>query len=169
MQAKSFAVNTDKDAARLTYEVSDPKYHTMQKVTNPENVDRVRGLAERRGELQGSLKAEDYRDTARNVSGETRHGDVRSGGTSYQEARLAAEQPGRFAAWQEVQQVARETATQAAAAAATGAVIGGAISAMRNSLAVSRGEMSAGDAARATLTDAGRAAVRGGATGAGVR
>jgi hypothetical protein len=139
----------------------------MQKVTNPENAERVRALAERRGSMAGSLNAEQHQDTARHVTGETHHENVRSGGTSYKEARQAAEQPGRYTAITELKQVGREAATEAGAAAVTGAVIGGAILAIRNGVAVSNGEMTLEDAALQTAKDAGKGAVRGAATGAG--
>lgn len=79
---------------------------------------------------------------------------------------FAAKNPRLYAAALEAKQVAQEAGQAGVAAAATGAVMAGAISALKNGLAVSQGKMSAGEAITNTAADAARAGARSGATGA---
>lgn len=150
--------------AKTTHEISNPKYRGMQKLVARDQADRVRGLAGRRA-ATGTLKAEDYTDTVRNVTGELRADGVGSGGTSYEEAARAAKSPRLYAALTELNSVAREAAVTGGQAAAAGALVGGAVSLAQNAVAASRGEISTRQAAVNVLQDGARAGVRGGATG----
>lgn len=167
VQAKSYQVKDQADLARLTRTLSDPKYDEMQKLTNREHAEAVHSLAARRGELEGSLEAERYRDTAANVTGEMRAENVSSGGTSYRESRFAAENPRLYAAATEAKYVAQEAATAAASAAAAAAIVGGAISVVRHGLAVRDGEITGAEATKRVAADAARSGGRGAAVGAG--
>jgi hypothetical protein len=166
VQAKSYRVEDQGDLARLTRALSRKEYDNMQKVTTLEQAEQVRDLAAKRGAMDGSLDQAHYQDTARNVTGQTHYGQVSSGGTSYRESRFAAEHPRLYAAGKEIGQKAIEAGKAGLVAAGTGALVGGAISLVQNSIAVSQGAMSAEEALRNTVTDAVRAGLRGGATGA---
>ncbi len=166
VQAKS-----GNNAARLTYKISDPKYEGMQKLVNSDKAERVQELAERRAET-GTLKAGDYTDTAKNVTGELSHGNIKSGGTTSDEAFHAAKHSKQYAAKFELQQFGKEVAITGAQAAVAGAIIGGSISVVKHCLADTPGEVEIKQSVREVLSDAGKAGSRGGATGslgAGIR
>lgn len=160
VQAKSSA-----DASRLTHMVSDEKYQGMQKLVNLDKADRVRELAERRAE-SGSIYSDNYQDTVKNVTGKLKHGEISSQGTSYDEAIQAAENHRAFSSKIEWEQVKKEMGVTTAQAAAASALIGGAISAVKNGIAVSKGELELGQAAKQVARDTGVAGVRGAGTGA---
>lgn len=162
VQAKS-----GKSAPELTHRVSQEKYHGMQKLVPSDKEAQVRELAQKRLDQGGGLKAEEYADTLENLSGELRAGEIRSGGTSYDEAVWAARHPKVYAALTEIRYVTREVAVTAGHSAAAAALVGGAVSTARNLLAVSRGEISHEQAVSNIGKDSGAAAVRGGTIGAG--
>lgn len=151
---------------------ADEHYAGQQKLTNPENAAAVRRLAAKAGQRSGNIYAAGYRDTARNVTGELKAGGIRSGGTSHAEATEAAEHPRRYVAEQNLRGLSREVAVSARNAFVAGAVVTGAMSLMRNSLAVYRGQMSAQQAAGQVAQETLQGAVKGaaaGALGAGLR
>ncbi|WP_139492148.1 hypothetical protein [Brevibacillus dissolubilis] len=160
VQAKS-----SNDPARLTRMISDPKYNGMQKLANSDKADRVRELAEKRAG-SGSIYSEDYRDTVKNLTGKLKHGEVSSSGTTYDEAVLAGNSPDAYRSAFEWQQIKKEIGATSAQSAAASTVIGGAMSLVKNGIAVSRGEITTGQAAKNVAVDAGKAGVRGGVTGA---
>jgi len=159
VQAKS-----SKDAARLTRMVSDEKYQDMQKLVNVEKAERVQELAQQRAN-SGSIYAEDYQDTLKNVTGKLKHGDIQSQGTSYDEAVTAAQKAKEYSSSFEWNQFKKEVGVTSAQAAAASAVVGGAISAIKNGMAASKGQLSIEQAAKNTLKDTGKAGIRGGTTG----
>lgn len=172
VQAKSFAVEDQSDLARLTREISKSKYHDMQKVTNPENVEGVRALAAKRAAMEGSLDQPEYADTVENLSGATSRDGVSSGGTSVEEARRAGTNPRLFAAELNAKQVAEEVATTAGQAAVAAAAMSASIATVREVIGVLQGRQSAGEAAQKVVKEGARGAVRGaavGTVGSGIR
>ena len=151
--------------ARTTHAISQPKYRGMQKLVPTNEADRVKSLAQKRASA-GSLKAEDYRDTAQNVTGELKAKQVRSGGTSYQENLKAAQQPKLYAAAQELRCVGKEVLVTGGQAAIAGGIIAGSLSAVKNGIAVNQGEISIQTAATNVAKDGTKAAARSGSTGA---
>lgn len=91
----------------LTNYLKDDKYSGMQKVTNSEHVDKVRELSSKRAEFDGVYKS-GHEDTSNSVTGELHYEDVSSGGTSYDEALRATEQPEVYAAEKLVENAGRE-------------------------------------------------------------
>lgn len=160
VQAKSSV-----DSSRLTNMVSDEKYQGMQKLVNLDKADRVRELAERRAE-SGSIYSENYQDTLKNLTGKLKHEEIHSRGTTYEEAIHAAEDHAAFSSKIEWEQIKREMGVTSTQAAAASALIGGAISVVKNGIAVSKGELELGQAAKQTARDTGVAGVRGAGTGA---
>jgi len=159
VQAKSCS-----NPVRSAHQITKPKYRGMQKLVPKGQEGRVRELAGRRART-GSLKADEYRDTARNATGELHADGVSSGGTRYEESVWAARRPRLYAACMEVGSVAREAARTGAQAAAAGAVVGGAISTGLNLLAVRQGRISVQEAAANVARDAGRSGAKAGVTG----
>jgi hypothetical protein len=161
VQAKSFS-RPDLSMRQL----SKPKYEDMEKLVPKGQEERVRRLAHEASE-KGDILAQHYKDTAANVTEELRAGAVRSGGTAYQENLEAARNPQRYAFRQEFTYVTKEAGAAGAYAAAAGFIVKGAISGVKNAVAVSRGEKSLSDAAIETAKDATLSGVRTGATGVG--
>ena len=139
------ASNNPRGTARS---LSDPKYAGMRKHAPRDQVDVVRHVT----------RDED-------VTGELRHQGVSSGGTDLRELRSAAENPKGYAFRQELRQVGREALAAGGNAAAAGAVLGGAISAIENLRACSKGEIDGRRAARNVVSDTARSGVRSGGTG----
>lgn len=160
-----------KGIAHQTFEISDSKYRGMQKVVNTGHEDRVRELAMKRAQT-GTNKAGDYTDTAKNVNGRTWHQKVDSRGTPYPETEGAARNPEGYALSIEMKQIGKEVMVTGAQAAAAGAIMGGAISTIKNVVAVSKGELSCGEATLNTIRDTAKTGGRSGLTGmvgAGIR
>ena len=149
-----------------TVKLSQPKYRGMGKLVPKGQENEVRRISEK-GAERGNIYAEDYKDTARRVTGELKARAISSSGTTYQENMEAAQSPNWYAAKQELKYVAKEGGTAAGYAAASGFIVKGAISGMKNAMAVLKGEMTGKDAAIETMKDAASAGTRGGATGMG--
>lgn len=160
IQAKS-----SDSTAGATYMISDEKYRGMQKLVNSDKAEPVRELAMKRASM-GTHKQEDYIDTAKNVTGETHYGQIRSGGTSYNEAKSAAENPDLYAKQFEMRQFKQELMTTATSAAVTGGVMGGAISVVKNGFSLLHDEVDTKQAGKNIAKDTIRSGAKAGATGA---
>jgi len=160
VQAKSMNCGS-----RTTHAISQPKYRGMQKLVPANEAERVKGLAQKRAS-SGTLKADDYRDTAKNVTGELKAKQARSGGTTYHENLKAAQQPKLYAVAQELRYVGKEVLVTGGQAAIAGGIIAGGVSAVKNGIALNNGEISIQTAAGNVVQDSGKAATRSGATGA---
>lgn len=86
VQAKS--CNT---AARSAFSLSDQKYQEMLRLSPSDQHDKIEELLNKRI-AAGTLKAEDYQQTLRNLKKSLEHDNVRSSGTTYQEALDATSQ-----------------------------------------------------------------------------
>jgi hypothetical protein len=120
------------EVSNLTDSLSDSKYEGMQKLVPNGNGSQVRELAYQRSQQN----TDDYADTAKNVTDRLKYKRVESEGTSYQENLWAAENPEFYAAITEAKYVAKEAVATGANAALAGFVIGGAISGVKNTIAV---------------------------------
>ncbi|MBD2203927.1 hypothetical protein H6G33_14720 [Calothrix sp. FACHB-1219] len=161
VQAKSM-----EKASNLTHAISNQKYQGMQKLVPDGNAEKVRQLAEKRAQ-SGTIKAEEYADTAKNTTDRLKAEKIQSEGTSYEENLWAAKNPDIYAAITETKYVAKEAAITGANAAVAGFVVGGVISAVKNSYAVFKGENTAENAIVSTVKDAGHSGLRGATTGVG--
>jgi hypothetical protein len=108
----------------------------------------------------------DHADTARYVSGELKHGGVTSGGSTYRENLFAATSPKLYATLQEMKYVAKEAGSAGIKGGVTGFVVSGAISAVKNGIAISSGEVTLQEAGQAVWEDASKSGIRSSATGA---
>lgn len=104
-------------------------------------------------------------DSAR-VTGMLKQSEASSGGTTMRELQRAANNPPLYALGQGGMQIAREATTTGAYAGAAGAVLGGALSSIRNTYALARGELDRRDAVKNVKTDTARTGLRSGVAGA---
>ncbi|HDY7662005.1 TPA: hypothetical protein RQJ99_003988 [Vibrio vulnificus] len=77
-------------AARSAFALSNEKYQEMQRLAPQDQVEKIKELLEKRIEA-GTLKAEDYEQTYRNLTESLEYGNVRSAGTTYDEALKATD------------------------------------------------------------------------------
>lgn len=150
----------------LVRELSKPKYRGMQKLVPSEMAPRVRetsGKLADRLASRGDPRGPDVRDTARTVTGELRHGRVRSGGTSNDTLEQATRQPGRYAAGRELTAGFREAAKAGVGGAMGGGLVAAALSAARGGVEVWQGRASVGATAKRVAKDAAGGAARGAA------
>ncbi len=147
----------------LTDSLSDPKYEGMQKLVPNGNGEQVHELAQQRSQSS----ADNYGDTAKNVTDNLKYKEIESEGTSYEENLWAAENPELYATVTEVKYVAKEAVVTGANAAMAGLVIGGAISGVKNTIAALKQEISVEEAISNTVIDGGKSASRGAFTGVG--
>ncbi len=106
-----------------------------------------------------------HKNVKEKITGELKHGDVNSGGTTYAEAMEAAENPKLYALKNELKQFSQEAYKTGTNAAIAGAITGGAVSTMKNFYSVYKGDKSMTDAGADILKDTGKSAVKSGATG----
>ena len=166
--------------SNLTDSLSNAKYEGMQKLVPNGNASQVRELAQKRRDpaspkgarerssrQRSQYNTDNYSDTAENVTDKLNCNGIESEGTSYQENLWAAENPELYAAITEGKYVAREAVVTGANAAIAGFIISGAISGVKNTIAVSKGNISFEQALSNTIKDGGKSALRSGVTGAG--
>jgi len=165
---RGYQLKCGKSAAHSTHAISDPKYNdpSIGKVVPKDQAAKAKELAGKRAQT-GTLKRQDYQDTAKKVRGDVRHGKVSSGGTTSKEVIKAGKRPRTYAFAQEMGSLGREAGKAGAAGAAAGGIISGAVSLVSNSVKAGRGDISAGTAAKNVGRDSAKGAVKGGATGAG--
>lgn len=148
---------------------SHNKYAQMDRLVPSDRAARVRriagGLAGRFAE-RGDPRAEQFADTADNVTGELLFGSVRSGGTTVDEAMDAATEPARYADQMEFDALLLEAEVAVGEAVKSGAIFGGAISVLQRALLAVQAEGTPEDVLAGGLEGAARSALRGGATAA---
>lgn len=168
VQAKS----TNK-ASRAAMMFRNEKYNDMQKLTNPEHAETVKRITEVRAESNGEYSTL-HKDTAQNVTGglnSKEHG-ISSKGTSNQEAIRAAQNTDQYANNFQWNQAGKEMLQTGGQAALVGGMVGGAISIVKNAIAVNKDEKTKTQAVICVAKDTGKAAARSGTVGvigAGIR
>jgi hypothetical protein len=160
VQAKS-----SNKASSALHEMNNEKYHGMQKLFNSDKVDKAKELAQKRAD-SGSINTSEYTDTIKNATGELKHGNVKSGGTSYNEAMTAAKDTNTYARNLEMEQFKKEIGASAANAAIAGGVIGGALSIVTHSIKYKKGEIDGDEFAGNVAKDTIKSASKSGAVGA---
>jgi hypothetical protein len=106
-----------------------------------------------------------HKDALENLTDQTRHGEIESGGTDTQEVMKASENPQTYARNTEFRQAVKDVSISAGAGAAVGGAISGAVATVRHLTRVRASEMSKREAAGAILKDAEKGALRGGVVG----
>lgn len=166
VQAKS-----SQKVAHVARMFRDEKYNNMQKLTNVEHAEPVRKITDARSQMN-SLYRDEHADTAKNVTGQLKYGDIQSGGTSYKETVFATKYPKIYTHTLEMKQIGNEMFQTGSQAAMVGASFGGAISLLTNSIAVLNGSKDMSEASRQVIGDAAKSGARAfsvGATGVGIR
>lgn len=160
IQAKS-----SDNASRLARMVSDQKYGEMDRLVNSEKVNRVAELVKSRAE-SNSIYAHDYRQAYSHITSELHYGEIRSGGTSYEEAIRAATNPERYVFEQKMQHLIVHTYSAMVNGALAGAFVGMSIGMLRGSGQLVQGEKDivsvSKDVGKTTIQSSARAAVIGG-------
>lgn len=152
-------------------EFREEKYSGMQRLTNSDKAQRVKDLSEKRAS-SGSINSDNYRDSTNNITGKLKHGEISSGGTTYDEALSAAKDHETYRRQFEMNQFKQEIKVTAKEAAQAGAIMGGAMSTIKNSVELYRGEISTEEMVGNVVVDTAKAGIRSGATGglgAGIR
>lgn len=152
IQAKSCST-----AAASTFQLSQEKYNEMARLAPVEQNDKIKELLDKRI-ASGTLKAEEYEQTRRNLIKTLRHDNVESSGTTYNEAVEATSAEG-------AQSVSNSTKLKAACVdmhesglrgGLVGAGISGSISAISNVYKLSKDEAEIGDVLASVSLDAGK-------------
>lgn len=150
IQAKSY--NKASTAARA---VADAKYNGMDRLVNVENEEKVNELIEKRMNSNG-IYAQDYKDAHGSIKGQTEYGDIKSGGTTYEESTRAAENPDIFATEMKRAEFISGAKNAMLGGALAGAFVGGTINAVQG---VFKGEFCVKETGKAAANSAARGAV----------
>lgn len=118
VQAKS-----SKSPASLASYIRQDKYEGMDRLVNSNHKEKVKELMDKRIE-KGGIYSQQYRDAQNHLKGELQHGDVKSGGTAYKEAKHAAENPNDYAKILERKSIVTGARDAVVGGALAGAMIG---------------------------------------------
>lgn len=150
VQAKS----SNSPAALASY-IKDKKYEGMDRLVNTEHKDRVSELMDSRIDKQG-VYAKDYRDAQKHLKGQLGHDGITSGGTTYTEAKSAAENSEAFASQMNRTEFISGAKNAMLGGALAGAFIGGTINTAQG---IYKGEFCVKETGKATANSAARGAV----------
>ncbi|WP_336990018.1 hypothetical protein ABXS71_02455 [Bacillus infantis] len=150
IQAKS----SDK-ASNLARAVADSKYNGMDRLVNIEHEDKVNDLIEKRMNSNG-IYAQDYREAHGSIKGQLQYDQIKSGGTSYAEAKNATENPESYAYKQNVSEFISGAKSAMLGGALAGAFVGASANAVHKGF---NGEFSVKETGKAAANSAARGAV----------
>lgn len=150
IQAKS----SDK-ASNLARAVADPKYNGMDRLVNIEHEDKVNDLIEKRMNSNG-IYAQDYKDAHGSIKGQLQHDQIKSGGTSYDDAKSAAENPESYAFEHNKSELISGAKSAMLGGALAGAFVGASANALQSGF---KGEFSVKETGKAAANSAARGAV----------
>lgn len=134
VQAKSGA-----KAASLARMVSSEKYGDMDRLVNSEKADKVKELVEKRANSQ-SIYAKDYEQAAPHINGKLEADNITSGGTTYEEALKATNQPQTYALKEKIYTFAEGTFSSMMNGALAGACVGGGVSLVQQTVEICKSE-----------------------------
>jgi hypothetical protein len=155
-----------KSSNYIADEMINPDYYNMQRLVPKDKEAGVTNVLKEWAD-DNPLNDPEYKDALENLSGKTRHENVSSPGTSYDESICAKEHSKLYSAKIQAKQAASEAAVAGASAAATGFVITGGISAVKNLIAVQKDEKTLKKAASDALKAGIGGGVKSGVIGAG--
>ena len=141
MQAKSC-----NKASSSTFLLSDKKYGEMMRLSPADQHAEIEKLLKKRI-AAGTLKAEDYEQTLRNLKKSLQHDNVASAGTTYQEATDATRQEvaDRIADEFKLKSALTDMHESGKRAGKAGAAVAGGISALAEGYAFYQGEKALGE------------------------
>lgn len=150
VQAKS-----SNSPASLASYIKDKKYEGMDRLVNTEHKDRVGELMDSRIGKQG-VYADDYRDAQKHLKNQLEHDGITSGGTTYDEAKRAAENPEAFTSQMNRVEFISGAKNAMLGGALAGAFIGGTINTAQG---IYKGEFCVKETGKAAANSAARGAV----------
>ncbi|MFE8700714.1 hypothetical protein ACFYKX_08820 [Cytobacillus sp. FJAT-54145] len=150
IQAKS----SDK-ASNLARAVADSKYNGMDRLVNVEHEAKVNDLVEKRMN-SGSVYAQDYKDAHGSIKGQLQHDDIKSGGTTHNEAKYAAENPDSYAFKSNTAEFLSGAKNAMLGGALAGAFVGGTMNTIHG---VYKGDFCVKETGKAAANSAARGAV----------
>ena len=150
IQAKS----SDK-ATNLARAVADSKYNGMDRLVNIEHEDKVNDLIEKRMNSNG-IYAQEYREAHGSIKGQLQHDQIKSGGTSYAEAKSAAENPESYVFKKNTSEFISGAKNAMLGGALAGAFVGASANAVQNAF---KGEFSVKETGVSAAYSAARGAV----------
>jgi len=150
VQAKS----SDSPVSLASY-IKDKKYEGMDRLVNTEHKERVSELMDSRISKEG-IYADNYRDAQKHLKGELEHDGIKSGGTTHEDAKRAAENPNAFASEMNRTEFISGAKNAMLGGALAGAFVGGAISTAQG---VYKGEFCVKETGKAATNSAARGAV----------
>ncbi|MEG0261026.1 MAG: hypothetical protein RR651_14245 [Lysinibacillus sp.] len=150
VQAKS-----SNSPASLASYIKDKKYEGMDRLVNTDHKNRVSELMDSRIGKQG-VYAEDYREAQKHLKGQLELDGVTSGGTTYDEAKRAAENPEAFASKMNRVEFISGAKNAMLGGALAGAFIGGTINTAQG---IYKGEFCIKETGKAAANSAARGAV----------
>lgn len=150
IQAKS----SDK-ASNLARAVADSKYNGMDRLVNVEHEDKVNELIEKRMN-SNNIYAQDYRDAHGSVKGQLQHGEIKSNGTTYDEAKYAAENPDAYRFQHNTAEFISGAKNAMLGGALAGAFVGGTVHTVQNAF---KGEFCVKETGKVVANSAARGAV----------
>ncbi|TDQ32141.1 hypothetical protein [Aureibacillus halotolerans] len=123
IQAKSY--NKTSATARA---VANAKYNGMDRLVNVENEQKVNELIDKRMNSNG-IYAEDYKSAYGSTKGQIEYGEIKSGGTTYDESIRAAKDPETIVAEMKKTEFISGAKNAVLSGALAGAFVGGTVSA----------------------------------------
>lgn len=150
IQAKS-----SNSQAWLANEIRNKKYEGMDRLINTEHKERVKDLMENRIIKEG-VYADDYRDANKHLKEQLEYGEIKSGGTTYDEARQATEKPSEYISNLNKKELISGAKNAILGGALAGAFIGGTI---ETGQGIYKNEFSVNETGKAAANSAARGAV----------
>jgi len=157
IQAKSCGT-----AARSTFSLSQQKYAEMARLAPKDQTEKIKGLLNKRIE-SGTLKADDYKQTLRNLQDSLNQDNIKSSGTTYQESVKSTDKKTAIKISNQYKSKAALTDMHESGirSGMVGAGISGAVSAVDGTYELYKGEVEIGEAVSNIVVDS----VKGFATG----
>lgn len=166
VQAKSYS-----QAAAAVRTLAEPKYEGMDRLIPKDQLDHAQAVIDRHQRRFGDIgpNSASYQEVREKLTGELHAGDIRSGGTTREQAEFAAKQPHQAALQLKGMAALKEVGQAGVAGAAIGGSLQGVFTALHQSVLVRRNATSASEAIVITLQATASGAVRGGSVTAGSR
>jgi hypothetical protein len=149
---------------RCVLALSDEKYDGKQRLVPSDHEHAVRTRLGKALSRPENIKTQDYRDVEKHLTGELRHGNVTSGGTTAREARIAGRDPEAWLQGQARDAMVNETLKAAAVGAASGAVFGAAAHSLQLAIKARHTDIGISESIVEITTAATTAGVRSGVT-----
>lgn len=156
---KEIQAKSGQKASTLANMVSKSKYGDMDRLVNSDKVDKVKELVGNRAGSNG-IYADQYKQASPHIQGELTYKDIKSGGTSHEEAMRAAKHTDQYVFEQQASQFISGTFSAMANGALAGAFIGGGTALFQQGYQVATGSQGSWEASKKIAKTAGESAAR---------